>query len=71
VARDELTSRFDTVMVAAVRAFQEHHFSGRRRRYRLRGAKGVELGFPVAGTLDGETVQRIIDVWWAVQLNAI
>jgi hypothetical protein len=58
-------------MVAAVRAFQEDHFSGRRRRYRLRGARGAELRFPVAGTLDGEAVQGIIDVGWAVQLNAI
>ncbi len=71
VPRDSLTDEYDGPMFEAVRAFQQHHFSGRRRRYQLFGAKGAELKWPPMGSIDPPTIRAIVEKWWAVQDDPI
>ncbi|MCA9623221.1 MAG: hypothetical protein KC731_29580, partial [Myxococcales bacterium] len=64
--------QFDDPTAAAVRAFQRHHFSGRRRRFTgFGGTKGAEKSWPAAGTLDRATIQAIVETWWAVQQEPV
>ena len=68
IEREAIDDRFDESAFHAVIAFQRHHFSGRRRRYKGLGnaTKGAEsTSFRDAGTLDAFTIRAIVEKWWA------
>ena len=63
--RASLSDQYDTATQEAVRAFQTHHFSGRRRAYTVFGTPPKNGLAPAAGTLDNKTIQAIMEVWFA------
>jgi N-acetyl-anhydromuramyl-L-alanine amidase AmpD len=65
--RAAITEEFDAPLIAAVRAFQTHHFSGRRRKYTMRGA--TPAGGTAAGTLDRDTIVAIQQKWFAAMTD--
>ena len=62
---EDRADAFIALIREAVRAFQTHHFSGRRQAYTVFGAATASA--PAAGTLDQRTITAIIEVWWAAR----
>ncbi|MEZ4294669.1 MAG: hypothetical protein R3B70_06810 [Polyangiaceae bacterium] len=62
--RAALSDTYDTPAQEAVRAFQTHHFSGRRRAYNILNT-AAEKSLPRAGTLDAATIEAILQHWFA------
>ena len=62
-ARAQLTEEYDAPAREAVRAFQTHHFSGRRQAYSVFGRASATA--PAAGTLDQKTILAILEYWFA------
>ena len=61
--RASITEALDDLTHEAVRAFQTHHFSGRRRKYKIVGNNPP--GGKPAGTLDRDTIDAIQQKWFA------
>jgi N-acetyl-anhydromuramyl-L-alanine amidase AmpD len=63
--RAGISDEYDATAAEAVRAFQTHYFSGRRRAYTVYGKAPADGSAPAVGTLDQKTILAIQQVWYA------
>ena len=64
-----ISDTYDVPAQEAVRAFQTHHFSGRRIAYTLFGKAPTDGSAPMVGTLDQRTILAIEEVWFAAMTS--